>query len=71
MKIVVNNEAQKVIKTIEFIKVLEEDAKRQANEAERIAQNRALMDGARITKMIESRKKRKEWEERRKKRYSN
>lgn len=67
MKIVVNNEAQKVIKTIEFIKVLEEDAKRQANEAERIAQNRALMDGARITKMIESRKKRKEWEERRKK----
>jgi hypothetical protein len=67
MKIVVNNEAQKVIKTIEFIKVLEEDAKRQANEAERIAQNRAQMDGARITKMIESRKKRKEWEERRKK----
>jgi hypothetical protein len=67
MKIVVNNEAQKVIKTIEFIKVLEEDAKRQANEAERIAQNRALLDGARITKMIEARKKRKEWEERRKK----
>jgi hypothetical protein len=67
MKIVVNNEAQKVIKTIEFIKVLEEDAKRQANEAQRIAQNRALLDGARITKMIEARKKRKEWEERRKK----
>jgi hypothetical protein len=67
MKIVVNNEAQKVIKTIEFIKVLEEDAKRQANEAQRIAQNRALLDGARITKMIEARKKRKEWEDRRKK----
>ena len=67
MKIVVNNEAQKVIKTIEFIKVLEEDAKRQANEAERIAKNRELLDGVRIKKMIEARKKRKEWEERRKK----